>query len=322
MGRPTQRHSALALVVALGGGLCCGEREDSTGSGVWPPDDSGATTTGDDPFGSTSTAATRSAGDDASGTSGTAGTTVSDNGDGNSTGPSTDDQCARADILCDDFESDSLEAQWAYTGDPAKTPTLDSTRSHGGAQSLGFLSADTRGAFVFPAAGLPTANNRVYARTYVSFDQPMAKMGGHVAYLVGANAPENGVEVRLGASRNFSSQEMMVDVNFIGDGQEHTQFSNGDATGQGGSSAPGVALDANRWYCIEALFDGASDEFRAWIDGAEVEGLHVTDWQAGRTDWSPSYAAIKIGVHNYSGDIGPVWFDDVAIGTTRQGCVR
>lgn len=240
-------------------------------------------------------------------------------GDGSSSGGSPGDPCGGADVLCDDFE-DGLDPAWAYTGAPGNMPSIDDAVARTGGQSLTFPSTDTQGAFVYPMAGLPTANNRVHARIYVRFAQPMSAMGGHVSYLVAADAPSNGAEMRLGASTNFGSGEVMVDVNLLGGGPEYTQFSNGDVTGGAPSDNPGIVLEAETWYCMEAVFDGENDEFRLSIDGREVQAMHVTDWQQGVTDWSPTYEVVKIGGQNYSGVLGQVWFDDVAISSAPIGC--
>jgi hypothetical protein len=223
--------------------------------------------------------------------------------------------------MCDDFEgAEPLEGGWSHVGNPANAPVLDTTRAFGGNQSLTFPATDTQGTFVVPTAGLPVNDNRVYVRAYTSFAQPTSAMGGHVSFIVGATQPSNGVEVRFGASANFGNQQMMLDVNFLGAGPEYTQFSNGDITGGAPSNTPGVALEADTWYCLETLFDGSAHELRMWIDGEEVTGLHVTDWGAGLDTWSPEYAYIKIGGQNYSGTLGQVWYDDVAISTEPIGC--
>jgi hypothetical protein len=183
-----------------------------------------------------------------------------------------------------------------------------------------FANIDNRGTFVSPTAGFPAANNRFYVRAYLRLGKPMLDIGGHVDFIVGATAPENGIEVRLGASKTFGSGVEMLDVNFIGDGSEHTVFSNGDYTGGNGSSNPGTTLDANRWYCLEALFDGPASEVRVWLDDAEITQLHVTDWGVGRTNWAPTYNVGKVGGQNFSGAIGQVSYDDIAFGSQKIGC--
>lgn len=277
------------------------------------------TTTSDD--GSTSAGQT-TGGDSAPGTATVSGDGTEGTADESSSGgPPSTDPCEGADILCDDFEDPGgLHPQWSYTGAPANMPTIDDSRAFAGTRSLTFPTTDTQGAFVYPNAGLPVAGERIYVRAYVSFARDMSRMGGHVSYIVGADAPQNGAELRLGASQSFGNGQMMVDVNLLGNGPEYTQFSNGDVTGGAPSGADGVTLVADTWYCMEALFDGAAHEFRLWIDGRELSTMHVTDWQQGVLDWSPTYSVVKFGGQNYSGSLGQIWFDDVAMGTGPLGC--
>ena len=108
-------------------------------------------------------------------------------------------------------------------------------------------------------------------------------------------------------------------------GGEVTRFSNGYTTGADPLNQAGLSLDADHWYCVEAMFDGGNNEFRVWFDSVENTALHVTDFKARPTDpprtmWAPSYRFVKIGAQNYSGDIGQIWYDDVAVGTQMIGC--
>lgn len=237
--------------------------------------------------------------------------------DSSSGGPPSDDPCDGADIICDGFE-EGLTEQWAYTGNPNNMPVVDGSRAHTGANSLTFPSTDTQGAWVYPVAGLPTADNQIYVRAYINFERAMSEMGGHVSYIVGADQPANGVEMRLGASQNFGNGQMMIDVNLLGAGPEYTQFANGDVTGGAPSGADGLGLGSDTWYCMEAFY--GPDEFRLWVDGEELMTMHVTDWQQGVAGWSPTYSVMKIGGQNYSGSLGQIWFDDVAMGSQPLGC--
>jgi hypothetical protein len=243
-------------------------------------------------------------------------------GSGGAAGP-----CGAAGLLvCDTFESTQVNApadsaKWSAVGDPGIAPKVVDTKKRSGTRSLYFASTNNRGVFVAAAMGLPRPDKRFYARAYVNFTQPMSQLGGHVAFIVAASQPENGVEVRLGASKTFGgAQQAMLDLNFIGSGPEHTQFSNGDYTGGNGSSRPGIVFDADRWYCVETLFDGTAHELRVWVDEVEVPGLRVTDWGVQRTNWSPEYNVIKFGAQNYSGSLGALHYDDLAVGTGPIGC--
>ncbi len=304
--------------------LACG---DSSGGSETEPGSTSEASAGVDTSGSTADgpATSSSSGADATSESSatTSGPTTQDPSETSETGAQS--PCGDADIICDDFEAgapgDNADAAWSYTGNPANTPVLTAAKAARGGQSLHFPTADNQGVFVYPGSGLPTGDNVVYVRAYVNFAKPFADMNGHVAFITGATLPENGVEVRLGASKNFGNQQMMLDINFIGDGQEHTQFSNGDYTGGSPGGGDGVQLEPDTWYCVEALFNGAQSEFQVWIDGAEIPELHVTDWGVGRLDWAPMYNVLKLGAHNYSGSLGEVWYDDVAISSQPIGCI-
>jgi hypothetical protein len=303
-------------------GACSADADGPLGgeSGSGATGGSGAATTGGN--GGT-VSGTGGTGGVVSGTGGASGGTGAGPGTGGTSGATgTAGPCTAAGLFaCDDFESGALDtARWSLIGDPGKFAVIDTAQRNSGSHSIFFGNIDNRGSFVAPISGLPAANNRFYVRTYVRFATAMINMGGHVAFIEGATLPENGVEVRIGASKNFQSQVEMLDINFLGSGQEHTQFSNGDYTGGQGTNNPGVTLDANRWYCIEALFDGQASEMRVWLDDVEITQLHVTDWGVGRTNWAPTYNVGKVGGQKYSGDTGQIWYDDIAFGTARIGC--
>jgi hypothetical protein len=76
----------------------------------------------------------------------------------------------------------------------------------------------------------------------------------------------------------------------------------------------GVKLVANKWACLEALYDGAGGEVRVFVDGAEIDKLHATGW--GPYD----YKLFKFGFEKYHGAAKTLWYDDVAVGPDRIGC--
>ena len=80
-----------------------------------------------------------------------------------------------------------------------------------------------------------------------------------------------------------------------------------------------MILTAGRWYCVEAHFDGKNHQFRLRLDDKEQPAMNVSDWKQGRTNWSPAYKFLKIGVQNFSSQLGRVWYDDVAVGAKRIG---
>jgi hypothetical protein len=208
-------------------------------------------------------------------------------------------------------------------------PTIDTTRVHSAPNSAKIVASSTGNSFLVFTNGLPTANNRVYVRAFVNFEKAISAITGHVGFIVGAASRDNsGTELRFGSSVPPGFSGSMLDLNLQnpmdGGGGEVTRFSNSYTTGGNPLNMAGKTLDANHWYCIEALYSGTPSEFDLWIDGTELKELHVTDFDARgttpRTMWAPSFKFMKFGAQNYGGDAGQLWYDDVVIGTDRIGC--
>jgi len=79
----------------------------------------------------------------------------------------------------------------------------------------------------------------------------------------------------------------------------------------------GFTWQGNTWYCVEAHF--GNGEFQVWVDGVEVPHMHVTDWNGRLATWSVTYNVGKIGGQG-NGNLGQVWWDDVAYSLERIGC--
>jgi hypothetical protein len=138
--------------------------------------------------------------------------------------------------------------------------------------------------------------------------------GGHWGWILGVGPGNAGSapEVRMGGQfgiliHNYSVNDDVVlsDPNFFNDGMD-----------------AGTRAIAGAWTCVEFYF--GKDSLRTWIDGSEVAALNVTPtttWAHGmKAPWSPAYAAIRIGYANYNANAIDVWYDDVAIDTSRICC--
>jgi hypothetical protein len=91
----------------------------------------------------------------------------------------------------------------------------------------------------------------------------------------------------------------------------------------------GETLQANTWYCVETFWDRVIGEFRIWVDDRELEVLHADadSWcppnqQSCTTPspWPIPFTQVKFGTQVYNGEVGNIWYDDVAYSTTRVGC--
>lgn len=222
-------------------------------------------------------------------------------------------------------------------GQESLGPVVDSARAKSGSNAARVMSTSSGlGSFLVPAGGglggMAVSGNAFYVRVHMNWQKATSEISGHSAFIVGAASRDNsGTEARLGLSSKGPGNVPRVDLNLQspsdGAGGEVTRYSNGFT--DGGNPADfmdlGFQFAADTWYCVEAYFDGtpSASEFRLWVDGAEVEKMHVTDFSAnnsGRTSWGPSYQYIKIGAQDYDANLGQIWYDDVVVATEPIGC--
>lgn len=323
---------AAAALLCLGG-KAAGCATDSVGQDVTAPGQGGGAVTseGASTGGGGGPPAGVDAGDGLASNAGSGGVTDATGGDaggrgGGAGGAPASFDCTRADVfLCEDFES---YAEGAEPGGPRWRPqpawqserirVVGGGEAHRGRRAVA-LTGTSYAVQLLPAQGFSPPGNAFFVRAFVKLDRGTREIAGHVAFIEGAEREmDDGEELRLGASHGI------LDVNLIpgtrgSGGGEKTQFSNGDVDVPS-SGRPGVALEAGRWYCLEAHFDGAGHRFAAWLDGLPIEGLSVSDWRQGRTAWSPAYRFVKIGAQDFSGRTGRVVYDDLAVAWSRIGC--
>ena len=167
--------------------------------------------------------------------------------------------------------------------------------------------------FVKATRDLSTLGAVRYGRLYVRHTTALPQQ--HVTFLAMRDANDAGKDLRMGGQNGALQWNRASD----------------DATLPEQSPA-GVALSVplptNRWTCVEFLVDGAQGRLQTWVDGTEVAGLHADgtpthdidgQW-SGRTNWRPSLTDLRLGWESYGDGTDTLWFDDVALGTSRIGC--
>lgn len=210
--------------------------------------------------------------------------------------------------LHDDFESDTIDPQlWTLRGfeggqmPHATTATLDLVRAHSGSQSVhirdGFLEAKTPGA-------------SFYGRMYAWLDAEPGTGHWMTAVALGPG-PGNGrdTEVRYGGHYGI------LEANYFGNDDEVISDPQGYCSP---TCDNGVVMPVKRWACVEFYY--GKDEMRLWLDGVEIETLHVTEWRNQKAPWSPAYDRVRVGFHNFQGSSPSLWLDDVAFDQARIGC--
>jgi hypothetical protein len=235
----------------------------------------------------------------AAGTSGASGT-----GGGGGAGGSGSGSCGAAGItFCTDFEGAAIPAELVYwpeyqRANVANFMTLDPSGGFNSTQGLKVNGTEFSQMF-----GVATPGATFWGRVRLRSDTDIQM--GHNTYVLATDVPG---DPNAGEAIRIGEHQCQLELNRKSDDAE--KLSNGGTY----SCEGGVKFVANSWYCLEFFYDGANSEVRVFVDDAEVEALHVTDW-------GPyTYQTFKFGFEKYHGANKTLWYDDVALGTARVGC--
>lgn len=244
--------------------------------------------------------------------------------------------------LCDDFESDTANsppnaARWiswgtrgcSGSGNPSAPVifpiTIDSTASHSGSQSLKVEGGDSCGAFaVNTSAFASLSSGEVYARMWVKLDP--TKVFTHAIMLGGGLLPVgDGGTGFNGPGDLFSLQPetnggTSTSVFYWG-----VQDSNVMPPMNSSASSSTTYLSGTGFSCLEFHVSKAQKVVETWINGTAVSGLTSTSsvnsgWQAPASLALTSLALGWVDFHGPDSPAFAVWFDDVALSSTRIGC--
>ncbi|WP_240796548.1 hydrolase [Streptomyces sp. RFCAC02] len=225
-----------------------------------------------------------------------------------------------ADGFCEDFESQTgtqPAGRWATEFPDCSgtgTAAIDSAVAHDGTRSvrvdggLGYCN------HVFVGTDLddvPAASD-LYVRFWVRHTTDLPTQ--HVTFLAMEDAADQSRDLRMGG------QNGMLQWNRESD----------DATLPEQSPA-GVALSVplptDTWSCVEFHVDASAGLLDTWVDGTAVTGLtvdgtptHDIDGQWLNRTWRPDLTDLRLGWESYGQGTDTLWYDDIAVGTTRTGC--
>jgi hypothetical protein len=230
---------------------------------------------------------------------------------GGASGGTASASCSGSAILCDDFESATV-GQFpdspAWDDNTCTSHVIDDSVAHTGQRAL------RGGAEQYPAcmahANLAT-EDEVYARSWIRLGAPSSESGHEIGFLEFGPLLADNPEVRVGVRNNDSVCAQAPGVEVTADG-----VAGGERT-----SCSGVALDADRWYCLEVHFRRApgSISFGVQIDGTSV--VPETTLDNAVATWTEGPLFMKLGRSSYGGNnVFPVWHDDVVVSATPVGC--
>ncbi|MGC9670454.1 cellulose-binding domain-containing protein [Planosporangium sp. 12N6] len=222
-------------------------------------------------------------------------------------------------VVCDGFEGQTGTAPagaWSVTYPDcsgAGTATVDTAVARSGGRSLRINGAAgyCNHVFVASTSDLSRVGANWFVRFYVR--HTTALPAAHVAFLAMNDSGQSGKNLRFGGQNSALQWNREID----------------DATLPEQSPA-GVALSAplptGTWNCVEFNVNG-DGTMRTWLGGAEVVGLtadgtptHDVDSQWLNRAWRPSLTSFKLGWEAYGEGADTLWFDDVAVGSSRIGC--
>jgi hypothetical protein len=218
-------------------------------------------------------------------------------------------------VRCDGFEG--TQANWAVTYPDcsgAGTATFDTAVTHGGSTSLRINGAAgyCNHVFMRNTTLLPAGASALFVRYWVR--HTTALPAAHTTMVALRDANDGNRDLRFGGQNGALQWNRASD----------------DATLPEQSPA-GVALSAplptGTWNCVEFKVDQSNGTMQTWLNGTSVPGLlqdgvptHDIDGQWLNKTWRPALTDLRLGWESYGEGADTLWYDDVAVGTTRVGC--
>lgn len=294
-----------AGTTAGSGGAAAGSAAMTAGTGTGGmPGTSGSPAMGGS-AGSTAAAGGSAGGSAGAGVAGSAGSAT-----GGSSGGGV--LCPADATFCSGFEETTLPAKAVYKfnaapGEWTRDFEVDSTLFHGGKSSLRVKagSADTGASGAYQMLAVPAPMGTFWARLYIQQTELDIGESDHNVFGGAASTDEP------------NSPGMIEFAEDVG-----VAFNTSDAVrwpmGYGrinGTPMP-YKLPKGMWHCIEVNFNSETRVQKLYVNGTLQ--IDATDYPA---TVSAPIKIFKFGFNKLHGPARKVWFDDVAVGPTRAGCL-
>lgn len=214
--------------------------------------------------------------------------------------------------ISDDFESGWDQTKWPiYARDcnQGGTVSLDSTTAHSGKSSIKVTSPGGYcGHIFFGTTAVPSGD--VYVRAWIKASTALT--GNHATFITMPDTT-TGKNLRIGGQ----SQILMYN-------RESDDATLPDLSPQGiAASSP---LPAGSFQCFEYHI-GTDGTIETWLNGNAIAGLQAGPNAGGNaynkqwgTAYKPKVTGVYFGWESYGGDVNTLWYDDVAISSSRIGC--
>jgi hypothetical protein len=245
-----------------------------------------------------------SGGDASGGMAGRGGDSAGSAGAGGSGGAPTT-TCPPSASFCADFEGAGIPMGASYQPTYqaamwADFVAFDGTQKHGGNQALMVKPTGSSG-YSFRMLSVPAPAPSFWVRLYVRSDQDLGQ-AEHNAFF-GASTGTG--DQNSGDVMEVAEQYCQIVMNLHDD----VVLSVG---GMAACGSGGKLLAKDTWHCMEAFFDGPNGKVQVFSDT-----MPIID----KTGWTPlTFQTFVFGFLGFHGPSRTMWYDDVAVSTTRVGC--
>jgi hypothetical protein len=220
--------------------------------------------------------------------------------------------------ICDGFEGQTGSTPagaWAVSNRDCSgtgTASIDTSVARTGSRSLRINGGEGYCNHVFVKSSTPLSGTIWYARFYVRHTTALPT--AHVTFAAMRDANDGGKDLRMGGQGTKLQWNRELDDQTL-----PAQSPNGLALS--------VVLPTNTWSCVEFMVNGGNGQMQTWLNGADVPGLHEDgvptqdiDQQWLNRTYRPSLTDFRLGWESYGVGVDTLWYDDVAVATTRIGC--
>lgn len=293
---------AVALLISAG----CSESDDE------PVDGSGGSTM----------SGTASGGGSLDGSSGMAGSMTAGMGS---------EPCPASAVFCENFDDDAVGvapgAPWSLSINGNGSITVDTTHAVGGGNAA-LVSIPGGSDFQRAYMGLDGNSDAFPAVATEMFGRAMMWLNAtpdgdvHWTFIQGQGASgENDGTNRLYRYGGQHQEGAGLMANYETTGISTDCWEHSTAT-----------MPTEQWACVEWRFATATNEMELWLDGVNIEDIHVTQRGEGcvgqdlQGDWlaPPAFEQLFLGWERYqtAGNDRNLWIDDIALSTERIGCAQ
>jgi hypothetical protein len=232
-------------------------------------------------------------------------------------------RCADAHVLlCEDFESGALDTStWSVVGD---TPVVDTAEHARGNHALHITKSGNGASYIKETKTFPVDNDTYYGRMFVKFVKLPTTASMSYAHWTFAAASGTGASGEIRLSGQLSGGRNLFGV---GTDTGSSDAGSGDwTTSDDDPSGNPTAVPTGSWLCIEWMHKGDTSDTQFWWDATLHPSLTTSltmNGGNGNPYPLPMFTNVWVGWQEYqtSTEDFEMWVDEVAIDTSRIGCV-